>query len=273
LDKLTYAGTKANLEPVLEKIDFIVGDILDPLLVDELMSQADLVVHFAAETHNDRSLLSPYIFFETNILGTHNLVRSALDHDVHFHHVSTDEVFGTALKCGSIMPSNPYAASKAAQEMIAIAYARTYKLPIVITNCNNVIGKYQNKEKFIPKVIDLVSQLETVQIHTKNGVAGKRYYNNIHNVTTAIDFILSHYKSSEEVQRYGLPGGELWNNFEIAKEIARLLNRILLFKFVDAEKIRPGYDEYYPMADNKLIKMGFKPIYTVKQALAEVINA
>jgi dTDP-glucose 4,6-dehydratase len=261
LDKLTYAGTKANLEPVLEKIDFIVGDILDPLLVDELMSKADLVVHFAAETHNDRSLLSPYIFFETNILGTHNLVRSALDHDVHFHHVSTDEVFGDLpiksrekfSEDSPYNPSSPYSASKAGSDHLVRSFIRSFGLKATITNCSNNFGINQYWEKFIPNSIRSVLQGESISLYG----TGENVRDWIH-VDDHTDGIWAAILKGRQGETYLLGGNNEISNIELAKLILREMGEP--DDSVEFVSDRPGHDRRYAIDFGKATsELGWSP--------------
>ncbi|MCA9369187.1 GDP-mannose 4,6-dehydratase, partial [Candidatus Woesebacteria bacterium] len=164
LDALTYAGNTANLASVEDHKNyiFVEGNITDRELVDRLMKDTDTVVHFAAESHVDRSILHPDTFITTNIIGTHVLLESALAHTIkHFHHISTDEVFGS-LKLGDTAqfseatpynPCSPYSASKASSDHLVRAYGETYGLNYTITNCSNNYGEYQFPEKLIPLAI------------------------------------------------------------------------------------------------------------------------
>jgi dTDP-glucose 4,6-dehydratase len=163
LDKLTYAGNLASLSDLEnnQNYTFIKGDICDDKTVEQAVEGVDIIVHFAAETHVDRSILGPGEFIRTNIQGTYTLLEVARKHNIRFHHVSTDEVFGS-LKFGSNQkfnehtlydPSSPYSASKAASDHLVRAWHRTYNLPITISNCSNNFGPYHFPEKFIPLAI------------------------------------------------------------------------------------------------------------------------
>ena len=165
LDLLTYAGRLSNLDGLLDKITFVTGDILDKPLVDKLVSETDLVVHFAAESHNDNSLLDPEPFIQTNVNGTFVLIQAAAKHGKRFHHVSTDEVFGELPLEGNARftpetpynPSSPYSASKASSDHLVRAWTRSFGLKATISNCSNNYGPYQHEEKLIPRTILLVS--------------------------------------------------------------------------------------------------------------------
>ncbi|HPJ00138.1 MAG TPA: dTDP-glucose 4,6-dehydratase [Enterococcus sp.] len=160
IDKLTYAGNRANV-PVSSKISFIVGDICDADLVEQLVQKSDAVIHFAAESHNDQSLTNPTPFVQTNIVGTYTLIEACRKFDVRYHHVSTDEVYGDlALEDSKKFtpetpynPSSPYAATKASSDLLVKAWVRSFGLRATISNCSNNYGPYQHIEKFIPRQI------------------------------------------------------------------------------------------------------------------------
>lgn len=160
LDALTYAGNRASLEPVADRIDFVHGDIADLDLVDELVSGVDAVVHFAAESHNDNSLTEPWPFVQTNVVGTYSLLQAVRRHNVRYHHVSTDEVYGDLPADGAAFtertpynPSSPYSATKAAGDMLVRAWVRSFGIKATLSNCSNNYGPYQHVEKFIPRQI------------------------------------------------------------------------------------------------------------------------
>ena len=165
LDALTYAGSLENLAGLDGKYEFVQGNILDSALVDSLVGRVDQVVHFAAESHNDNSLKSPKPFIETNILGTYELIQSCVKHDVKFHHISTDEVFGDLPLEGQekftpetpYNPSSPYSSSKASSDLLVRAWVRSFGLKATISNCSNNFGPYQHEEKLIPRMIGLIA--------------------------------------------------------------------------------------------------------------------
>ena len=165
LDSLTYAGSKSNLSGVYSKIKFVEGDIRDTAIVRKSISEADLVVHFAAESHNDNSLLNPNLFFETNTFGTMNVASGCADFDVRLHHVSTDEVFGDLPLASPerfdvsspYRPSSPYSASKAAADHVVRSWIRSFGLQATISNCSNNYGTRQHPEKLIPATIRRLS--------------------------------------------------------------------------------------------------------------------
>ncbi|MEC3955745.1 dTDP-glucose 4,6-dehydratase [Nocardia sp. CDC153] len=161
LDKLTYAGNRASLDPVADRIEFVHGDIADTALVDRLVGGVDAVVHFAAESHNDNSLADPWPFVQTNIIGTYSLLQAVRRHQVRYHHISTDEVYGDLElddpkafdESTPYNPSSPYSASKASSDMLVRAWVRSFGVRATISNCSNNYGPYQHVEKFIPRQI------------------------------------------------------------------------------------------------------------------------
>ena len=165
LDALTYAGSLDNLSGLEGKHEFVEGNILDSALVDSLVSRVDQVVHFAAESHNDHSLKSPKPFIDTNILGTYELIQACVKHDVKFHHISTDEVFGDLPLEGPekftpetpYNPSSPYSSAKASSDLLVRAWVRSFGLKATISNCSNNFGPYQHEEKLIPRMIGLIA--------------------------------------------------------------------------------------------------------------------
>ena len=171
LDKLTYAGNRANIEEILgDRVELVVGDIADAELVDKLAAKADAIVHYAAESHNDNSLKDPSPFIYTNFVGTYTLLEAARKYDIRFHHVSTDEVYGDLPLREDLPghgegpgekftaetkynPSSPYSSTKAASDLIVKAWVRSFGVKATISNCSNNYGPYQHIEKFIPRQI------------------------------------------------------------------------------------------------------------------------
>ncbi|MGC0366963.1 dTDP-glucose 4,6-dehydratase [Rhodococcus sp. 27YEA15] len=161
LDALTYAGNRASLDSVADRITFVHGDITDAVLVDELVGATDVVVHFAAESHNDNSLGDPWPFVHTNIVGTFTLLQAVRKYDVRYHHISTDEVYGDLelddperfTESTPYNPSSPYSATKASSDMLVRAWTRSFGVRATLSNCSNNYGPYQHVEKFIPRQI------------------------------------------------------------------------------------------------------------------------
>ncbi|TCN49159.1 dTDP-glucose 4,6-dehydratase [Rhodococcus sp. SMB37] len=161
LDKLTYAGNLDSLDPVKDKITFVHGDVADTALVDRLVADTDLVVHFAAESHNDNSLHDPSPFVQTNLIGTFALLEAVRKYDVRYHHISTDEVYGDLAlddpakftEATAYNPSSPYSSTKAGSDLLVRAWVRSFGVRATISNCSNNYGPYQHVEKFIPRQI------------------------------------------------------------------------------------------------------------------------
>jgi len=161
LDALTYAGSQASLAPVADAVRFVHGDITDAPLVDSLVAHSDAVVHFAAESHNDNSLTDPWPFLQTNVIGTYTLLQAVRSHDVRYHHISTDEVYGDLdlddparfTETTPYNPSSPYSSTKASSDLLVRAWARSFGVRATISNCSNNYGPYQHVEKFIPRQI------------------------------------------------------------------------------------------------------------------------
>ncbi|MGL5852980.1 MAG: dTDP-glucose 4,6-dehydratase [Phycicoccus sp.] len=161
LDKLTYAGSTASLDGALDRVELVAGDVADPMVVDRLVGAADLVVHFAAESHNDNSLHDPSPFVTTNLVGTYTLLEAARRHDVRYHHISTDEVYGDLelddparfTESTPYNPSSPYSATKAGSDLLVRAWVRSFGLRATISNCSNNYGPRQHVEKFIPRQV------------------------------------------------------------------------------------------------------------------------
>ncbi|MDH6282609.1 dTDP-glucose 4,6-dehydratase [Prescottella agglutinans] len=161
LDALTYAGNRASLDAVADRIDFVHGDIADADVVNRLVADADAVVHFAAESHNDNSLADPWPFVRTNVVGTYTLLQAVRDHDVRYHHISTDEVYGDLelddparfTESTAYNPSSPYSSTKASSDMLVRAWTRSFGIRATLSNCSNNYGPFQHVEKFIPRQI------------------------------------------------------------------------------------------------------------------------
>ena len=176
LDKLTYAGNLASLEGLpADRFRFVQGDICDAALVDELFGEHDAVVHFAAESHNDNSLDNPRPFLDTNIVGTYTLLEAARKHDIRFHHISTDEVYGDLelddpakfTEQTPYNPSSPYSSTKAGSDLLVRAWVRSFGVKATISNCSNNYGPYQHVEKFIPRQITNVLRGERPKLYGK----------------------------------------------------------------------------------------------------------
>ena len=273
LDKLTYAGNTDNLKDIENnpKYSFVRGDICDPAVVDKVMQNVDHVVHFAAESHVDRSIEDGSVFVRTNVLGTYTLLESAMKHGImKFIHVSTDEVYGS-IKEGSfketdmLTPSSPYSSSKTGSDLIAQSYYITYKFPVIITRCTNNFGPYQFPEKLIPFFItNLLEKLNVPVYGTGKNVRDWIY---VLDHCTAIDFVLQNGSIGEI---YNIGGGAEKTNIEITRKILAMLGKDE--SMVEYVKDRPGHDLRYSLDCSKLRELGWKPEHDFDEALAKTIK-
>lgn len=273
LDKLTYAG---NLDNLLDLEDnpnysFIQGDICDPQIVNKLMKGIDHVVHFAAESHVDRSIEDGSIFVETNVLGTNALLQSALEYKIKkFVHISTDEVYGST-KSGSfketdiLTPSSPYSSSKAGSDLLAQSYYITYGLPIIITRCTNNFGPYQYPEKLIPLFV--TNLLENKKVPVYGTGTNVRDWIYVLDHCKAVDFVLH---SGAEGEIYNVGGGNEKTNIEITHRILKLLGKDE--SMMEYVKDRPGHDFRYSLNCSKLNKLGWEPEYSFEDALEATVK-
>ena len=264
LDSLTYAGRIENLDTVKQQIEFVHGDIRDKSIVNVLTMGKDLVVHFAAESHNDNSLVNPEIFIETNVLGTANLIQAAAENSVRFHHISTDEVYGE-LDLGSsdrftegrpYNPSSPYSASKAASDLLVRAWVRSFGLKATISNCSNNYGPNQNSEKLIPTLIKHLSRGSKPPIYGDG--TNVRDWIHVDDHTEGIWAVI---RKGQIGETYLLGASNEKSNMQV---LQALLNEFGLpqdfFEFV---KDRPGHDLRYAIDASKAMhELGWKPRFT-----------
>lgn len=236
------------------------------------IGRPDVIVHAAAESHVDRSIVDPKLFAESNVIGTVNLLDFARTIEARTIYFSTDEVYGPAggarlYKEGDrFLPGNPYAASKAAAECFCYAYANTYQMPIAITNTMNVFGERQHAEKFIPMCIRKILAGETVTIHAdkKCERAGSRFYIHARNVASAIHHIIRGLPMSLDNDdasygKWNIVGPLEWDNLTVAQMIADVLGKGLKYEMVDFHSSRPGHDLRYALNGQKLDKFGWEP--------------
>ena len=236
----------------------------------------EIILNLASESHVDRSIQSPVDFIENNVSSTLSVLEYARRCPPKvFLHFSTDEVYGPHdhEAWDVLLPSNPYSASKACQEMIAISYWRTYGVPVVITNSNNIVGPNQDPEKFVPKVIDKIRRGEEVGIHVTKEGPGKRHYNPVQNVASALLHIvkLGPGTESDRPQRWLLPGGEELDNLDMANLIAKVMGLPLNWVPVDVHDIRPGYDQSYAPTHGDL--PGWEPVISLEACLKGIVDA
>jgi len=280
LDKLTYAGNLENLKSVEKNpnYEFVQGDICNPQLVNSLINnnQIDTIVHFAAESHVDRSILDPAPFIKTNIEGTYVLLEAALKNKLkRFHHISTDEVFGalpleTKEKFNDLTPyhpRSPYSASKAASNHLVHAYYTTYNLPVTISNCSNNYGPYQFPEKLIPLVITNVLEGKKVPVYGDGLYVRDWLYVEDH--CQAIDLILQKGKIGETYLIGGLTVDI--SNIEIVKKILKIMKKDE--SEIEFVKDRPGHDRRYAIDWSKINReLGWKPEHNFDEYLKLTVD-
>ena len=279
LDKLTYAGTLISLRDVEKNpnYQFVKGDICDAKLVSELIKGTDLVVHFAAESHVDRSIIGPQVFIKTNVLGTQILLDAALKNNVkRFHHISTDEVFG-ALEDGGIdkfcektpfRPNSPYAASKAASDCLVRSYFKTYGLPVSITNCSNNYGPYQFPEKLIPLFVANLMEGKKLPVYGDGKQVRDWLYVEDH--CRAIDLVVHDNKTVGQTYCVGGVTKDI-PNIEVVKKIIKIMG--FGKDMIEYVKDRPGHDRRYSVNWTKIEKdLGWKPLHDFDTWLEKTIR-
>jgi len=273
LDKLTYA---ANLEILKEfeknpSYQFVKGDIGDEELLNDLLEGVDVVLNFAAESHVDRSIVDPDEFIRTNVWGTNVLLRVSKEKKVgRFVQISTDEVYGSIEK-GSfseeslLNPSSPYSASKAAADLLALAYFKTYNFPVLITRSTNNFGPFQHREKFIPTMI--YSALNDKPLPIYGNGQNIRDWIYVEDNCRAIDLVL---RKGKEGEIYNIGAGNEKTNLEVAREILKILGKSeSLISFVPD---RLGHDFRYSVTTEKIKNLGFRLKWNFYQGLKETID-
>lgn len=285
LDKLTYAGNRANLTGLpADRVTLVVGDVCDTPLVNRLVQTADAVVHYAAESHNDNSLLDPAPFVQTNIVGTYTLIQACRQYGVRYHHISTDEVYGdlplrtdlTGQGTGvgekftptsPYQPSSPYSATKASSDMLVRAWVRSFGLKATISNCSNNYGPYQHIEKFIPRQITNILS----GIRPKLYGSGQNVRDWIHTIdhSRAVWDILTRGNLGET---YLIGANGERSNQEVLELILKLMGQPA--DAYDHVHDRPGHDRRYAIDATKLRQeLGWRPEVTdFEQGLRQTID-
>ncbi|MGC9048628.1 MAG: dTDP-glucose 4,6-dehydratase [Patescibacteria group bacterium] len=275
LDKLTYCGNLGNLRAVEKNpcYKFIKGDICDNKLVDNLISQErpDAIINFAAQTHVDRSILDPFEFVRTNILGVHILLEAVKKYRVKkYVQISTDEVYGSITRgkfreTDNLNPSSPYAATKASADLLALSYFKTFNLPVLITRSSNNYGPYQYPEKLIPLFITNLLENKKVPLYgTGRNVRDWLY---VLDNCSAIDLVLRKGKIGEI---YNIGGDREKENIEIAKVILKILGKTE--EWIEYVKDRPAHDFRYALDSSKIKKLGWRPKYKFEEAIEKTIK-
>lgn len=294
LDLLTYAGSLDNLQDLPEprRHTFVKGDIGDRALVDRLLREhhIDTIIHFAAESHVDRSITGPAAFIQTNLVGTFTLLEAArtawldrqgeLGREVRFHHISTDEVYGTLRKedppfteTTPYAPNSPYSASKAGSDHLARAYYHTYGLPVTTTNCSNNYGPYQHGEKFIPTVIRSCLQQQPIPVYGDGSNIRDWLYVEDH--CRGIDAVL---RQGTVGETYNIGGCNEWANIAIARQICTLMDerrpqQAPHQRLIGFVRDRPGHDWRYAIDATKMAtRLRWRPLETFETGIARTVD-
>lgn len=275
LDKMTYAANKASLDDLdVTRFNLMVGDIADRELTDELVAQADAVIHYAAESHNDNSLANPEPFIHTNLIGTFTLLEAVRRHGTRYHHISTDEVFGDLAlddpakftETTPYNPSSPYSSTKAGSDLLVRAWVRSFGIEATISNCSNNYGPYQHIEKFIPRQITNILSGLTPKLYGEG--LNVRDWIHASDHSSAVLRILESGKIGE-TYLIGADGEE--NNITVLRTILRLMGK----DENDFEHVidRPGHDMRYAIDGTRLREeLGWEPQFTDFEAgLADTI--
>ncbi|MDH5542124.1 MAG: dTDP-glucose 4,6-dehydratase [Nitrospinota bacterium] len=274
LDSLTYAGNMKNLDDFLDSGNhkFVKGDIRDAAKVDKAMKGMDAVVHFAAESHVDRSIENASEFLLTNVIGTGVLLEAAKRHGISkFVHVSTDEVYGSIEKGAftedsPLKPSSPYSASKASSDMLALSYFTTFKLPVVVTRCTNNFGPYQFPEKIIPLFITNADAGKKLPIYGDG--LNVRDWIHVEDHCSAVDTVL---QKGAPGEIYNIGGGNEKNNLEITDMILRALGKPDSLKLFIED--RPGHDRRYAIDFSKISdRLGWAPEHSFEEAINSTVK-
>ncbi|GAB2898125.1 dTDP-glucose 4,6-dehydratase [Streptomyces mayteni] len=271
LDKLTYAGNLANLDPVAGRFAFVRGDICDAELLASVVPGHQVVVNFAAESHVDRSIADAEAFVRTNVLGVGTLLRSCLEAGVErVVQVSTDEVYGS-VESGSwderapLAPNSPYAASKAGGDLIALSFARTHGLPVVLTRCGNNYGPYQYPEKVIP--LFLTNLLDGARVPLYGDGGNVRDWIHVDDHCRGIQTALEHGEAGEV---YHVAGTAELTNLELTGRLLRAVGAD--WDRVERVADRPGHDRRYSLTDARLRALGYVPLTRVDEGLAATVR-
>jgi dTDP-glucose 4,6-dehydratase len=271
LDKLTYSGNRDNLAPVSDAVNFVEGDICDTDLVEQLMPGHDAVVHFAAESHVDRSILGAGPFVTTNVIGTQVLLDAARRAGVgRFLHVSTDEVYGS-IDEGSwteewpLQPNSPYSASKAGSDLLVLAYHRTHGMEVVVTRCSNNYGHYQFPEKVIPLFVTNLIDGEQVPLYGDGG--NIRDWLHVSDHCAGIQLALEKGRAGEV---YNIGGGRELTNRELTEVLLEATGRD--WSAVRPVEDRKGHDRRYSLSHEKISEeLGYAPAVTFEAGIAATV--
>ena len=274
LDVLTYAGNRENLAPVEDRVRFVQGDVADSGVVDPLVADADAVVHFAAESHNDNSLDDPWPFVHTNVVGTYTVLEAVRRHGTRLHHVSTDEVYGDLAlddphrftEVTPVNPSSPYSATKASADLLVRAWVRSFGIDATLSNCSNNYGPYQHVEKFIPRQITNILQ----------GVRPKLYGQGVNvrdwiHVDDHNDAVVAILERGRRGQTYLIGADGELDNQAVVRTLLELMDRPS--DWYELVGDRPGHDLRYAIDSTRLRQeTGWRPRYRdLRDGLAQTI--
>ncbi|MCX7698286.1 MAG: dTDP-glucose 4,6-dehydratase [Candidatus Goldbacteria bacterium] len=273
LDILNYSSNPEEIQQLKKyrNFEFIRGDIRNYDLIDKVAKKINVIINFAAESHVDRSIMNPSAFFDTNVNGTINLLSVALKNKIdRFIQISTDEVYGSIIKGRSkekdtLNPTSPYSSSKAAADLIAMSYYKTYGLPVIITRSSNNFGPYQHPEKFIPLFI--TNALDNQKLPLYGDGKNIRNWIYVEDNCRGIDLVLRKGKPGEI---YNIGGDVEMKNIDIVKYILNILGKNEdLIQYVDD---RPAHDRRYALDSGKIKKLGWKCRYNFEEALKKTID-
>jgi dTDP-glucose 4,6-dehydratase len=298
LDRLDYSGNLNRLHDVMmdfeptarKRLRVVYHDLkaeLNPMIISQI-GKVDYIAHLAAGSHVDRSIDYPMEFVLDNVVGTANILDYARKQNnlERFIYFSTDEVFGPApdgikyKENDRYNSTNPYSASKAGGEELAVAYENTYGLPVYITHTMNVFGQRQHPEKYIPMCIKKVRDGEVITIHSDSTktIPGSRHYIHAEDVSDAVMFLMNKKLSlvpewgGAKCPKFNIVGAQEINNYELAKLIADTQNKPLNYEFVDFHSSRPGHDLRYALDGSKMKELGWTPSKSVRERISEVVN-
>lgn len=275
IDKLTYAGNQDNLAGLLDKISFVKGDICDQELIGQLVREADVVVHFAAESHNDNSLDNPWPFIESNIIGTYRILEAVRKHNKRLHHVSTDEVYGDLeltdpakfTPDSPYMPSSPYSSSKASSDMLVRAWVRSFGVQATISNCSNNYGPFQHIEKMIPRQITNILSGNKIKLYGSGENVRDWIHVDDHNAA-----VLRILEAGEIGETYLIGADGEKSNLEVFKLILELMGKDE--SLLEHVRDRAGHDMRYAIDASKLRdELGWRPEFSnFKVGLKQTID-
>lgn len=290
LDGLTYAGDVGRLTDSAyfdkDRVKLFWHDLSAPIpeSMQRRIGPVDYIINVASASHIDQSISDPLPFVRNNV----NVALHALDYARRtgsglevFIQISTDEVYGSVesgerlSEWAVINPSNPYSASKAAQEALAISFWRTYGVPVIIVNLMNNFGERQDREKFVPKVVRAVLEGKEVILHGSTRNIGSRYYLHARNAADALLFLIKRpvtlYPQAQRPDRYNVVGDRQVDNLEMAQRVAKILDHPLLWRLDHNPRSRPGHDLHYGLNGDKLSALGWKPPVDFEQSLKKTV--